>query len=138
MSEKKRRDYAVGYGKPPQPSQFKKGRSGNPKGRPKGASNTKKKIKRMLEAPNPVRVGEQARIMTTIDLALERVREGVRKDDKRAVAQALSLARELDKDEEAKAATAPASAAATEPLSEEDQAILLDYLRREEELRNAF
>jgi len=28
-------DYNVGYGKPPKASQFKKGQSGNPKGRPK-------------------------------------------------------------------------------------------------------
>lgn len=28
-------DYEVGYGKPPKSGQFKKGKSGNPKGRPK-------------------------------------------------------------------------------------------------------
>jgi len=33
------KNYDVGYGKPPQSSQFKKGKSGNPKGRPKGAKN---------------------------------------------------------------------------------------------------
>ena len=32
-------DYEVGYAKPPQSSRFKPGRSGNPKGRPKGARN---------------------------------------------------------------------------------------------------
>ena len=32
-------DYKVGYGRPPAKSQFEPGRSGNPKGRPKGARN---------------------------------------------------------------------------------------------------
>jgi hypothetical protein len=32
-------DYDVGYGKPPKKSQFKKGQSGNPNGRPKGSKN---------------------------------------------------------------------------------------------------
>jgi len=29
--------YKVGYGKPPKASQFKRGKSGNPRGRPKGS-----------------------------------------------------------------------------------------------------
>ena len=37
--EDKKRDYEVGYGKPPKRTQFQPGQSGNPKGRRKGSGN---------------------------------------------------------------------------------------------------
>ena len=39
MPSKTRRDYEVGYGKPPLHTRFEKGQSGNPKGRPRGRKN---------------------------------------------------------------------------------------------------
>ena len=39
MLSKKRRNYEVGYGKPPRHTSFSKGQSGNPKGRQRGDQN---------------------------------------------------------------------------------------------------
>src|SRR5215813_1305344 len=41
MPPETRRGYEVGFGKPPAHSRFKKGQSGNPRGRPPGAKNLK-------------------------------------------------------------------------------------------------
>lgn len=43
--------YKVGYGKPPQASQFKKGQSGNPKGRQKGSRNLATLLDQELARP---------------------------------------------------------------------------------------
>lgn len=44
-------NYDVGYGRPPRKTQYTKGQSGNPKGRPKGSKSLKTLIQEELEEP---------------------------------------------------------------------------------------
>jgi hypothetical protein len=49
--------YDVGYRKPPKASRFKKGRSGNPAGRPKGSATAKSLLDKALSAPVTISEG---------------------------------------------------------------------------------
>ena len=59
MSEKK-----VGYKNPPKHSQFKKGQSGNPKGRPKGSSSLMADLKEALEVEVTIREAGKEGVVT--------------------------------------------------------------------------
>lgn len=57
-------DYEVGYGKPPKRSQFKKGQSGNPEGRPKETKNLKTDLADELGETVTVRDGERVKTVS--------------------------------------------------------------------------
>src|SRR4051794_32120955 len=59
MPPEDQREYEVGYGKPPRHARFKKGQSGNPRGRPKGSKNLPTLLTEALN--EPVVVAENGR-----------------------------------------------------------------------------
>ena len=54
-------DYEVGYGKPPKHTQFKKGQSGNSKGRPKGRKNMRTIVNDILNRTVTIRENGRTR-----------------------------------------------------------------------------
>ena len=52
------KNYAVGYGRPPKASQFKKGESGNPAGRPKRAPSLKEVMNKVAARPVTINTGQ--------------------------------------------------------------------------------
>jgi hypothetical protein len=60
-------DYKVGKYRPPLEKRFTRGRSGNPKGRPRGRRNTKTIVERVLEEPVSVRLGDKTRTLPMLE-----------------------------------------------------------------------
>ena len=86
-NKKKKRDYDVGYAKPPKESQFKKGESGNRKGRPKGAKGVLASLKRELESKITVREGNrEVRISKAEAMAKRFAASGLKGDTKVLIA----------------------------------------------------
>lgn len=126
---KQHQDYDVGYGKPPKSGQFKKGQSGNPKGRPKGAKGVKASLKRELESSITVRErGREIKLSKAEVLAKGLVGDAL-KGDAKARMELLRLDDEFF-GEDRSAGTHYVQAAAPEEI---DFAILRDFLPEQHE-----
>jgi hypothetical protein len=89
-------NYEVGYGKPPVHTQFQKGRSGNPKGKPKGRKNTKTMIRDIAFAPIEIQVQGKTQKITAYEATLMKLRQGALSGDFRSAAHILHLAQSVD------------------------------------------
>src|SRR5438128_100740 len=92
-------DYQVGYGKPPRHTQFKKGQSGNPKGRPKGSENFAKLTRRILNEKIVIRENGERRTITKWQAALKQLVNKGASGDLRAIRELLKLQAEMAQQE---------------------------------------
>jgi hypothetical protein len=111
-------DYTVGYGKPPQQSRFRPGRSGNPAGRPRGVRNLGTDVRRTLRVPVKVTDGGRSRKISTQAGMLMLLREKALRGDARALDRLVELASRFNNEPGPEMAQA---------LSADDQAILAAY-----------
>lgn len=114
------KDYKVGYGKPPLGSRFKKGQSGNPRGKQKGTRSLE--VELAEELTEKVRVTENGKLKTYSKgrLILKSLVAKAIKGDVRAALAAIKL--QLDRPEQVDLNA--------DELNEADRAILDDFLRR--------
>jgi hypothetical protein len=115
-------DYAVGYGRPPRATQFAAGKSGNPKGRPKGSRTVGAILQDILSQKIAVTENGKTRRIPTLEVMFRRlVNDAVRRDP-----AALKLLLPLID----RYAASPESELRLGELLAEDQAILSQYLSR--------
>lgn len=114
-------EYAVGYGKPPREHRFAPGRSGNPRGRPRGSRGFKADVEAALSARISVNEQGRSRRISVQEAVLKRlVQKGLAEGDIRALARLLALAQLID----------TGAVSAVQPLEAEDRALLEATLRR--------
>ena len=95
MTDHQDEEDTVGYGKPPKSGQFKKGQSGNPKGRPKGSLDYTTYVQQMLSAQVTVTEGGKRKRVSSLQATLMRLAEKSLKGDMRAIEKVLSLATDM-------------------------------------------
>lgn len=125
MSEK---DYEVGYCKPPKASRFKPGKSGNPKGRPKGHNNLRTDARAVLNESIAINEGGKRKKITAQKASLKRLRAKALTGDSRALERLILLAQQYNDDPIPEADRA---------MPKGDQAILEEYEKRLDRRRDA-
>lgn len=112
----------AGYGRPPEHTRFRKGQSGNPKGRPRGTKNFETDLREELGEKIPVREGDRYLRVSKQRAVIKALVSRALKGDARAAGQIIGLvAKHLGVAEDLSAAT---------ELSTQDRAALDRFVER--------
>ena len=88
-------DYKVGYKRPPKTTQFRRGQSGNPRGRPKHTRNLKTDLAEELASPISITVQGRAATVSKQKALIMALMTKAMKGDTRAQAMIFNLVRQL-------------------------------------------
>ena len=127
MSDRKHDNaVAVGYGKPPSNTRFQKGRSGNPKGRPRGALNLATVLAQTLRERVVVNENGRRKTITKMQAAVTQLVNRAASGDLTAVRQLMALVTSAEQ-------RFPDAQTERGSLNEVDQQIMAEILKRFEE-----
>jgi hypothetical protein len=84
-------DYEIGYRKPPKYSQFRTGRSGNPKGRPKGSRNLEGLFRRICNEKVKVNGPRGPQYMTKLEASLTQLVNKAASGDVKAIREVVYI-----------------------------------------------
>jgi hypothetical protein len=115
-------EYSVGYRKPPRHSQFKKGQSGYPKGRPKGSKNLATLISSVLKERVTITENGKRRTITKLEAMTKQLANKGASGDPKATQLLLQMLQLFEDRQEAPAQT--------EISSEADQQIMQLFFAR--------
>jgi hypothetical protein len=121
MPDDHNKTYNVGFGKPPKASQFRKGSSGNPKGRPKGRRNLATVLERTLQEKVVINENGVRRTVTKLEAAMKQLVNQAASGDLAAMRQLSALAGSAE--EELVAPTA-------RQMDQDDQKVMENVLKR--------
>jgi Family of unknown function (DUF5681) len=115
-------DPAVGYGHPPKATQFRKGQSGNPRGRPKGSRPVGAVLQEILGQRIAVTENGKTRRLPALEIMLRRLANDAMRSEPAAVKLMLSLVDRYGQ--------SPEAAIHFDEILAEDKAILANYLKQ--------
>src|SRR5271157_5696234 len=113
----------VGYRSPPEATRFKKGVSGNPRGRPKGSLNVATVLTRTLREKVAINENGRRRTVTKLEAALKQLVDKAAAGDLRALRHLTALAHDAEAQQNLRDSQ-------LQDLSESDRDVMQGILRR--------
>lgn len=115
-------DSEAAFRRPPTSGRFKKGKSGNPKGRPKGTRNLQTDLTSLMKKRVPIRQDGEQRFVSRQELMLLKLFEQAAKGDSRASTQIFNMLMKFEPKEPPNREI--------EAITESDRQVVADFLRR--------